>query len=458
MSRVTTTFRCGECGYKTPKWLGKCPDCGAWNSLLEESVSSKRSPAVVSAVPQSLSEIDISHSDRIGTGLAEFDNVLGGGIVPGSLVLLGGEPGIGKSTLLLQSLSIMSEPGSGAGPVLLVSGEESPQQVRMRAQRVGAGDDLKVIAETDLSKIEPAIIEMAPACVVIDSIQTMYHPDVASAPGSVSQVRDGAARLMRIAKTTGCAILIVGHVTKDGAIAGPRLLEHMVDTVLYFEGEANHEYRILRATKNRFGSTGEIGVFAMVESGLAEVDDPSSLFLPHTIEPGGATLPAGTVVVGSTEGRRPLMAELQALVTSTSAGPAKRVGLGVDQSRLSIILAVLSERGGLALDGDEIYVAVSAGLRIDDPGADLAVAIAVYSAKRDLCLPADTVVFGELSLAGEIRPVRSHSERIEEARKLGFKRVLCGPSPSKSTPTKKSDIEVVNVRNLSEAMKWALEA
>lgn len=457
MSRVTTAFRCGECGYQAPKWLGKCPDCGAWNSLSEE-VTNKRSSSVDRAVPQALSEIDISQSDRITTGLDEFDNVLGGGIVPGSLVLLGGEPGIGKSTLLLQSLSKMSEPGSGAGPVLLVSGEESPQQVRMRAERVGAGDDLKVIAETDLSKIEPAIIEMAPSCVVIDSIQTMYHPDITSAPGSVSQVRDGAARLMRMAKTTGCAVLIVGHVTKDGAIAGPRLLEHMVDTVLYFEGQANHDYRILRATKNRFGSTGEIGVFAMVEDGLAEVGDPSSLFLPHTVDSGGALLPPGTVVVGSTEGRRPLMAELQALVASSSAGPVRRVGLGVDQSRLSIILAVLSERGGVSLDGEEVYVAVSAGLRIDDPGADLAVALAVYSAKRDLRLPADIVVFGELSLAGEIRPVRGHGERIEEARRLGFKRVLCGSSPAKSIPIKNSDIDIVSVQDLTAAMKWAVEA
>ncbi len=419
MPKAKTRFVCQNCGYEAPRWMGRCPGCEQWNTLVEEveprpqgrSTSLSRSGAT--GEPVAIAAVEAAAEPRLAAGLSEVDRVLGGGIVPGSLVLVGGDPGIGKSTLLLQ---ISRHVAAVGGPVLYVSGEESVRQVRLRADRLGALDEhLYVMPETELEQVAAAIERLQPKLCVIDSIQTVYRSDVQSAPGSVGQVRECAAELMRLAKTLGVPIFIVGHVTKSGDLAGPRVLEHIVDTVLYLEGERHQSYRILRAAKNRFGSTNEIGVFLMEENGLVEVDNPSEAFLAE--RPTGA---AGSVVVCSLEGTRPLLVEVQALVAATTFPAPRRMATGVDYNRLVLLLAVLEKRAGLNLSAHDAYVKVSGGARIDEPAGDLAVVTAVASSLRDAPVPERMVILGEVGLTGEVRAVSRLDERLGEAAKLGF--------------------------------------
>lgn len=420
MAKNSSMYRCQVCGYATPKWLGRCPDCGGWNTLAEEAPSSTPRRASSGARAVSLTD-DLAPEARRGTGLSELDHVLGGGIVPGSVVLLGGEPGVGKSTLMLQVAQALT----GQGRVLIATAEESLRQITLRAQRLGiASPEICLLAEAELSQIESELLEMRPAWAVVDSIQTVFLAALESAPGTVSQVRECAARLIRLAKDSGIPLFLVGHVTKDGAIAGPRLLEHMVDVVLSFEGDRSGNYRMLRAVKNRFGATGEVALFEMASDGLRQVLNPSELMLAER----SAGLP-GSVVVVTTQGRRPLLTEVQALVSPSHLTMPRRVGNGVESSRLALILAILQRRAGIRLDGDDIYVSVAGGLRLDDPGADLAIALAVASAKQGRALSSDTAVFGELGLSGEVRAVPAYSQRLREACKLGFERVLAPRAP-----------------------------
>lgn len=415
--RQKTVFSCSQCGCQSPKWLGKCPDCGAWNSMLEEQ---KVAPAASrggrpagranSAVP--ISEVPPQAEVRLSCGIGELDRVLGGGLVPGSLVLIGGDPGIGKSTLLLQAMHHLASEEA----VLYVSGEESAAQTRLRGERLGVqGRRLLVLAENSLEEIISQIEKLKPRAVVVDSIQTVWTQSLESAPGSVSQVRESAGRLMLLAKGSNIPIFIVGHVTKDGAIAGPRVLEHMVDTVLYFEGDRGHPYRILRAVKNRFGSTNEIGVFEMKSGGLAEVANPSELFLSE--RPLDAS---GSVVTAALEGSRTLLVEIQALVTPSAYGTPRRTTIGVDSNRLALLVAVLEKKAGLQLGGQDIFLNVAGGARLNEPAADLAILLAVASSHLDRPVPADTIVFGEVGLAGEVRAVNQPEPRLGEAAKLGF--------------------------------------
>ena len=415
--RTKTVFSCSQCGCQTPKWLGKCPDCGAWNSMTEEqqvSAAAARSGRVLpgKSVALPIGEVPPQAEARLGCGISELDRVLGGGLVPGSLVLIGGDPGIGKSTLLLQAMHHLA----AEGPVLYVSGEESAAQTRLRGERLGvSGRQLLVLAENGLEEIVSQVGRLKPRAVVVDSIQTVWTQALESAPGSVSQVRESAGRLMLLAKGSGIPIFIVGHVTKDGAIAGPRVLEHMVDTVLYFEGDRGHPYRILRAVKNRFGSTNEIGVFEMKSGGLAEVDNPSELFLSE--RPLDAP---GSVVTASLEGSRTLLVEIQALVTPSAYGTPRRTTIGVDSNRLALLVAVLEKKAGLHLGGQDIFLNVAGGARLSEPAADLAMLLAVASSHLDRPVPAQAVVFGEVGLAGEVRAITQPEPRISEAAKLGF--------------------------------------
>ncbi|MHB0884679.1 MAG: DNA repair protein RadA [Bacillota bacterium] len=419
MPKAKTRFVCQNCGYEAPRWMGRCPGCEQWNTLVEEveprpqGHSTSLSRPGATGNPVAIAAVEATAEPRLVAGLAEVDRVLGGGIVPGSLVLVGGDPGIGKSTLLLQ---ISRHVAAASGPVLYVSGEESVRQVRLRADRLGALDErLFVMPETELEQVAAAVERLQPKLCVIDSIQTVYRSDVQSAPGSVGQVRECAAELMRLAKTLGVPIFIVGHVTKSGDLAGPRVLEHIVDTVLYLEGERHQSYRILRAAKNRFGSTNEIGVFLMEENGLAEVDNPSEVFLAE--RPAGA---AGSVVVCSLEGTRPLLVEVQALVAATTFPAPRRTAAGVDYNRLVLLLAVLEKRAGLNLSAHDAYVKVSGGARVDEPAGDLAVITAVASSLRNSPVPERMVILGEVGLTGEVRAVSRLDERLGEAAKLGF--------------------------------------
>ncbi|CAH2029944.1 DNA repair protein RadA [Trichlorobacter ammonificans] len=418
--RQKTVFSCSQCGCQSPKWLGKCPDCGAWNSMTEERLTAVPAQAGRTAgeraAPVPIDEVPPQAEVRLPCGIGELDRVLGGGLVPGSLVLIGGDPGIGKSTLLLQAMHHLAV----AGDVLYVSGEESAAQTRLRGERLGlSGRPLLVLAENGLEEIVSRIEQVKPRAVVIDSIQTVWTRTLESAPGSVSQVRESAGRLMVLAKGSGIPIFIVGHVTKDGAIAGPRVLEHMVDTVLYFEGDRGHPYRILRAVKNRFGSTNEIGVFEMRAGGLDEVTNPSELFLSE--RPLDAP---GSVVTASLEGSRPLLVEIQALVTPSSYGTPRRTTIGVDSNRLALLVAVLEKKAGLHLGGQDIFLNVAGGARLGEPAADLAIMLAVASSHLDRPLPQQMVVFGEVGLAGEIRAITQPELRIAEAAKLGFRDCL----------------------------------
>ena len=451
-------YVCQECGYESPKWLGRCPNCTAWNTLVEEQAVSPlrgaagrgRTPGPpAEAIP--ITEVALDGETRCGIGIDEVDRVLGGGLVPGSLVLIGGDPGIGKSTLALGIAHRLAQTHT----VLYVSGEESVRQTKMRAARLGVESPrLLVLAETDLTQIIAQIAETRPGLVVVDSIQTVYRPDLPGAPGSVGQIRESTGDLLRVAKAEGGpAILIVGHVTKDGAIAGPRVLEHMVDTVLYFEGERHHAYRVLRATKNRFGSTNEIGIFAMSGRGLAEVPDPSALFLSERTS--GAP---GSAVICAVEGTRPLLLEVQALVTRTPFGPPRRTAAGVDYNRTLLLLAVLEKRAGLHLASDDVYVSVAGGVQVSEPAADLGVALAVASSHRERPVEPSTVAVGEVGLGGEVRAVSQIARRIGEAAKLGFRRVLLPRANLAGLEDDSQDVDLAAVDNVTEALDLLLTA
>jgi DNA repair protein RadA/Sms len=417
---LRTVFHCSECGNDSPKWFGRCPHCGAWNTAVEETPRAatstrQRSYGGSTAAPARLSEIEGSAEDRRLSGIGELDRVLGGGLVPGSLVLIGGDPGIGKSTLALQLAVAL---GNAEHPVLYVSGEESPRQTRMRAERIalrGAAEHLWLQAEVDLDAILGEVERLHPALLVVDSIQTLVLPELAAAPGSVAQVRECGLRLLRLAKERSLPVILIGHVTKDGSVAGPRTLEHLVDVVLYLEGDRHHEYRILSAAKNRFGSTNEIGVFEMRGDGLKEVENPSERLLRDR----GRQV-SGSAVVASIEGTRPLLVEVQALAAPTHFANPQRVAQGVDIRRLAVVIAVLEKRAGLSLAGADVFVNVAGGIRLEEPAADLGLALALASSFRDVALPPDLVAIGEVGLGGELRPVPQIERRIEEAMRLGF--------------------------------------
>ncbi|WCK54663.1 DNA repair protein RadA [Aneurinibacillus sp. Ricciae_BoGa-3] len=454
MAKYKSKFVCQECGYESPKWMGKCPGCGSWNTLVEELEEKSRagsSTRLVSgslARPSSITSIVGEEEARLDTKLSELNRVLGGGVVPGSLVLVGGDPGIGKSTLLLQTSQQLAANGN---KVLYISGEESARQIKLRAERLGANsENLYVLAETDLLLLEQQITDMMPSVVIIDSIQTIFYPDITSAPGSVAQVRECTAHLMKLAKTKEIAIMIVGHVTKQGAIAGPRLLEHMVDSVLYFEGERHNTYRILRAVKNRFGSTNEIGIFEMVENGLAEVLNPSEMFLSER-----SLGVAGSTVVASMEGTRPVLVELQALVTPTGFATPRRMATGVDYNRIAMIMAVLEKRVGLLLQNQDAYVNVAGGVRLDEPAVDLAIAVSLASSFRDKQTHPYDVVIGEVGLTGEVRGVSRIEQRVREAQKLGFKRVII-PAKNAVGWEYPQGLEVIGVHTVSDALRETL--
>jgi DNA repair protein RadA/Sms len=446
-----TVFSCQACGYQTPKWMGKCPDCGEWQSFVEEIQSGKsgrRGRRILSASqpkPVPIDAIELEPEDRLLTGIREFDRVLGGGLVSGTLVLIGGDPGIGKSTLMLQALCGLAENGR---KVLYVSGEESVRQMRMRSQRLSTiSSGLMVVSENDMESILLMAESVQPDVMVIDSIQTMYSPELTSAPGSVTQVRESAMQLMLMAKKTGTPIFLVGHVTKDGAIAGPRLLEHMVDTVLYFEGDRNHVFRILRAVKNRFGSTNEIGVFEMSETGLNEVANPSALFLSERPENA-----PGSVVTASMEGTRPILVELQALASSTSFGNPRRTILGIDQNRVALLVAVMEKKLGLHLMGHDIFMNVAGGVKIDEPAVDMGIVSAIASSFLDRPIHKGTLIFGEVGLTGEIRGIGHVEIRVAEAKKMGFSRCLV-PQSNLKRMTKIKGIELIGVKTVSEAIE-----
>lgn len=421
MAKVKTIYSCQSCGHTSYRWLGKCPDCNGWNTFIEEKVvEEKRSGAVLTSsqsAPLPISKLNMAEEDRVSTGLPELDRVLGGGLVPGSAVLIGGDPGIGKSTLLLQAMGKFAASGHR---VLYVSGEESMRQIRLRGERLGAlSEDLLVYSETSLEKILSTIKECSPGVVVIDSVQTVATDELESSPGSVSQVREVSARLISCVKNLEIPLFLVGHVTKDGAIAGPKVLEHMVDTVLYFEGERGHPFRILRAVKNRFGSVMEIGVFEMKESGLEEVSNPSEIFLAE--RPEGAS---GSAVVSSLEGTRTILVEVQSLVCPTLFGVPRRTVSGVDYNRVVLLAAVLEKKAGIALANHDIFIKVAGGLRLDEPAIDLGVVASITSNFLDRPIEPNTVIFGEVGLAGEVRGVNQVEPRVKEAAKLGFKRCV----------------------------------
>ncbi len=444
MSTKKPGYYCQECGHFTARWMGRCSGCGAWNTYVEEVVASPRNHRSVERQTEPKPLIDVSPVDsgRRSTGMVELDRVLGGGVVPGSLLLLGGDPGIGKSTLLLQVAGAISSFGHR---VLYVSGEESPHQIKLRADRLGVNNaELYVYPQTDLEAVEEQVAKVNPLLIVVDSIQTMYISDITSAPGSISQVRGCTSRLMQLAKKQSVSIFVVGHVTKEGMIAGPRVMEHMVDVVLYFEGERHQTFRILRGVKNRFGSTNEIGVFEMSDIGLQEVVNPSSFFLMgHAFRN-----VAGTVVVPTMEGTRPLLVEIQALVCPTSFGTPRRMTAGVDHNRVALIMAVLEKRLGLMLGNCDAYVNVVGGMRIDEPAADLGIAVALASSFRERAIDGCLAVMGELGLTGEIRPVTALDKRISEAARLGFG---CCIVPSQKGLHEIGDLEIREVATLAEA-------
>ena len=449
----TTVFFCQECGYESSKWMGQCPACREWNTFVEETIDKKSAAKggrvaakTTEAKTVPLSQIEMTQDKRMSTDMKELDRVLGGGIVQGSLVLVGGDPGIGKSTLLLQVCRNLSEKGVR---VLYISGEESLQQIKIRAERIGTfGDSLTLLCETNLDTIKAVIDREKPQIVIIDSIQTMYNEEVSSAPGSVSQVRESTGVFMQIAKGMGISIFIVGHVTKEGVVAGPRVLEHMVDTVLYFEGERGHHFRILRAVKNRYGATDEIGVFEMQDQGLVEVENPSALFLAE--RQGNIS---GSCVFAGIEGSRPVLVEIQALVSPTSYASPKRAVVGWDSNRLAMVLAVLEARCGMNLSSQDIYLNIAGGLKISEPAADLAVAMAVISSLTNKPLPADTVIFGEIGLSGEIRAVSQPNARLKEAFKLGFGSAITPPTHSKE---KKHSLDMTcyEIGNVQRLINW----
>lgn len=447
-AKKKTVYFCQNCGYESGKWMGQCPGCKQWNTFVEETVTAgtaKEKRAVQSAEPVRLSEVTTDREERIDTGINELNRVLGGGIVPGSMVLVGGDPGIGKSTLLLQVCQKLS---SHQKNVMYISGEESLRQIKMRASRIGDfSDSLLLLCETNLDTIRGVIEKKKPEIVIIDSIQTMYNEEVASAPGSVSQVRESTGVLMQIAKGMGVSVFIVGHVTKDGNVAGPRVLEHMVDTVLYFEGDRHASYRILRGVKNRFGSTNEIGVFEMRESGLEEVQNPSEYMLNG--RPEGAS---GSIVACSMEGTRPILVEIQALVCKTNFGMPRRTAAGCDYNRVNLLMAVLEKRLGMNLSACDAYVNIAGGIKMNEPAIDLGILLALVSSYRDAAIGEKVVAFGEVGLSGEVRAVSMAEQRVQECRKLGFEKVIM-PKACAAAVKNITGIEICLVENLAEAIK-----
>jgi DNA repair protein RadA/Sms len=446
MAKAKTTYACTECGGQSPKWQGQCPQCGVWNTLVE-TIAAKpatRFQALIGAASEvrSLSSVETADNPRSPTGIEEFDRVLGGGLVAGGVILLGGDPGIGKSTLLLQAMAVMG----ASRRCLYVTGEESVEQIALRAQRLGlVNAPVELLAEVQLEAIVGAVRMRQPEVVVIDSIQTMYTEALESAPGSVAQVRECAAQLTRLAKQSAITVILVGHVTKEGAIAGPRVLEHIVDTVLYFEGDTHSSFRLVRAIKNRFGAANELGVFAMTERGLKGVANPSALFLSQH---GQAV--AGSCILATVEGSRPLLVEVQALVDPSQSGIARRLAVGLDPQRLALLLAVMHRHGGVETGGSDVYVNAVGGMRIGEPAADLAVLMAVYSSLKNKPLESQSLVFGEVGLAGEIRPVQRGQERLREAAKLGFRRALI---PAANKPKQAIDgMEIITVGRIGDAI------
>jgi len=451
MQKIKTFFQCQTCGYTSPKWLGKCPDCGAWNSFTEEKKETVTRHSSLAthfgkSEPRPLSSITGGTDQRTSTGMKELDRVLGGGVVQGSVILVGGDPGIGKSTLLLQALSGIS---GKSGKVLYVSGEESPEQVKIRAERLAINsEDIILLPETSLEAIVHTAAKLLPKSMVIDSIQTVYTDEIVSAPGSVSQVRDCAAKLMLFAKKSDIPVFLVGHVTKEGAIAGPRVLEHIVDTVLYFEGDRGHAYRILRTVKNRFGSTNEIGIFEMSDSGLLEVENPSELFLlerPLNV--------AGSTVVASMEGTRPLMVEIQSLVSQTNFGMPRRTTIGVDFNRVNLLAAVLEKKVGLHLGGMDIFVNVVGGLKLIEPAVDLGIVATIVSSLKDVPIDSKIFVFGEVGLSGEIRAVAQADTRLKEAAKIGFRRAVIPTGNFEKLKSNNFGLDITGVRNVEDCLE-----
>lgn len=441
-------FICQQCGSITPKWMGRCPECDSWNSIVEETVTPAEKVSKVYKSPLALHEIVYSEDERIITSIDELDRVLGGGIVPGSLILVGGDPGIGKSTLMLQICGNLSKKSS----VLYISGEESEKQIKLRADRLGIQDGtLYIMAENDMNVIEMGIKELHPDVAIIDSIQTVYFPELSSGPGSVSQIRESTVKGLRLSKETGTAIFIIGHVTKEGSLAGPKLLEHMVDTVLYFEGERYHSYRLLRAVKNRFGSTNEIGIFEMRDKGLVEVDSPSKFLLS-----GKPRDTAGSAVTCILEGTRPLLVEVQALVSRSGFNLPRRQTSGVDYNRAALLIAVLEKKLGFVLGQEDIFINVAGGIKVEEPGADLAVEVAIASSFKNRPVMEDAVIIGEVGLAGEVRAVGHLEKRVQEAAKLGFSRAIVPYENTIDLP-KTSKIKIQGVKNVREAVEISIK-
>ncbi len=451
MSRTRTHFQCQACGYVSPKWLGKCPDCAAWNSFSEERLTPKTLKSTrgsAASQVQPLSSVTGGREQRSPLGIKELDRVLGGGLVKGALILIGGDPGIGKSTLLIQAAARLSESG---GTVLYVSGEESPEQIKLRAERLSVDSDaIMLFPETVVETVIETARELKPSALIVDSIQTVYTEELPSAPGSVGQIRESAGKLMAFAKRADLPVFLIGHVTKEGAIAGPRVLEHMVDTVLYFEGDRGHPYRILRTVKNRFGSTNEIGVFQMTDRGLEEIDNPSELFLserPLDV--------SGSAVIASMEGTRPLLIEIQALVSPTTFGIPRRTSMGVDFNRVNLLLAVLEKKVGIHLGGADVFVNVVGGLKITEPAADAGIVAAVVSSFREAPIDPRTVLFGEVGLSGEVRAVAQGEARVREAAKIGFDKALI-PRGNAERIEVGAGMSIVPVKDLGEIIEHVI--
>lgn len=456
MAKIKTKYVCQSCGYENPKWLGKCPECMKWNTFVEEiedksSKSNHRETFVIdksSQKPVNINSITIKHEERFSSGINELNRVLGGGIVRGSLVLVGGDPGIGKSTLLLQVSESVAQSGK---KVLYISGEESESQIKMRAERLNAkSENLFIMAENNLNMIEHNLEGFDPDLIILDSIQTVFTPDIASAPGTVSQIKEGTSRFMRISKKMGISTFVVGHVTKEGSLAGPKIMEHMVDTVLYFEGERYNTYRLIRAVKNRFGSTNELGVFEMSEKGLQELENPSKALISE--KPENAS---GSVIVSTVEGTRPMLLELQALVSPTSFGIPRRTATGIDFNRVNLLLAVLEKRAGMQIQNQDVYLNIVGGIKINEPSMDLGVILAVASGFRNIPISGEVAVTGEVGLTGEIRGVSYIEKRISECRKLGFKKIIIPKSNYEAVKDVKG-IEIWPVENVRQAINMVL--
>lgn len=447
MAKPSTVFVCSNCGNESSKWFGRCPACNEWNTCYEEKInlkSSGKSASKKTATTVKLDDVKKQDIVRTKTGFDELDRVLGGGLVKGSLTLLGGEPGIGKSTLILQ----ICDKIKGEGQVLYVSGEESAQQIKIRADRLGIkNNDIVFLGETDIDVIEDAILKTNPKLVIIDSIQTMYSDEITSGPGSVSQVREITARIMKMCKQEEITTIIIGHVTKDGNIAGPRVLEHMVDTVLYLEGERYFAYRILRGVKNRFGSTNEIGMFEMQDKGMCEIDNPSDILISEREDN-----PAGSCIVATMEGTRPILVELQALTSQTVFGYPKRTANGIDYNRLSLLLAVLEKKAGVMLGSQDVYLNVVGGLKVNEPAVDLGVALVTASSFKNVPIPKDMIILGEVGLTGEIRRINLIEKRLKEAEKLGFKKCII-PESNKKDLKEKYKLDIICVKNINEAIQ-----